>query len=91
LFADVEGDEGMSKVGLVVLIVGIVGVLLGGGVLVVSLLLPALTDGRTSWDEAMLGIIPGALLLSISFVVAVAGLVVLIVKRGKKTQPLTNV
>ena len=81
----------MSKVGLVVLIVGIVGVLLGGGVLVVSLLLPALTDGRTSWDEAMLGIIPGALLLSISFVVAVAGLVVLIVKRGKKTQPLTNV
>ena len=58
----------MSKVGLVVLILGLVGVLLGGGVLLVSLLLPALTDGRTSWDEAMLGIIPGALLLSVSFV-----------------------
>ena len=81
----------MSKVGLVVLILGVLGVLLGGGVLLVSLLLPALTDGRTSWDEAMLGIIPGALLLSISFVVALAGLVVLIVKRGKKTHPLTNV
>lgn len=81
----------MSKVGLVVLILGLVGVLLGGGVLLVSLLLPSLTDGRTSWDEAMLGIIPGALLLAISFVVAVAGLIVLIVKRGKKVHPLTNV
>jgi uncharacterized membrane protein YhiD involved in acid resistance len=77
----------MSKVGLVVLILGIVGVLLGGGVLLISLLLPALTDGRTSWDEAMLGIIPGALLLSLSFVVAVAGLVVLIVKRRQQPRP----
>src|ERR671916_749071 len=62
----------MSKVGLVVLILGIVGVLLGGGVLLVSLLLPALTDGRTSWDEAMLGIIPGALLLVLSLVAGAA-------------------
>ena len=77
----------MSKVGLVVLILGLVGVLLGGGVLVVSLLLPALTSGRTSWDEAMFGIIPGALLLSVSFVVAVAGLVVMIVKRKKQPRP----
>ena len=74
----------MSKVGLVVLILGIGGVLLGGAVLLVSLLLPALTDGRTSWDEAMLGIIPGALLLLFSLVVAIAGAVVLIVKRGKR-------
>ena len=76
----------MSKVGLVVLIVGLAGVLLGGGVLLVSLLLPVLTDGRTSWDEALLGIIPGALLLSLSFVVAAAGLVVLLVKRRKRAQ-----
>ena len=81
----------MFKVGLVVLILGLVGVLLGGGVLLVSLLLPALTDGRTSWDEAMLGIIPGALLLSLSFVVAVAGLIVLIVKRGKQPRPEVGV
>ena len=80
----------MSKVGLVVLILGIVGVLLGGGVLLVSLLLPALTNGRTSWDEAMLGIIPGALLLVLSLVVAAAGAVVLILKR-KKAPTLTNV
>jgi uncharacterized membrane protein YhiD involved in acid resistance len=77
----------MSKVGLVALILGLLGVLLGGGVLLVSLLLPALTDGRTSWDEAMLGIIPGALLLSVSFVVAVVGLVVMIVKRRKPARP----
>jgi hypothetical protein len=77
----------MSKVGLGVFIVGLLGVLLGGGVLLVSLLLPVLTDGRTSWDEAMLGIIPGALLLSLSFVVAVAGLIVIIVKRKKQPRP----
>jgi hypothetical protein len=77
----------MSKVGLVVLIVGVFGVLLGGGVLLVSLLLPVLTDGRTSWDEAMLGIIPGALLLVLSLVVAAAGAVVLIVKRKKQPRP----
>ena len=77
----------MSKVGLVVLVVGVLGVLLGGGVLLVSLLLPVLTDGRTSWDEAMLGIIPGALLLALSLVVAAAGAVVLIVKRKKQPLP----
>jgi hypothetical protein len=77
----------MSKVGLAVLILGVAGVLLGGGVLLVSLLLPALTDGRTSWDEAMWGIIPGALLLSLSFVVALAGLIVVIVKRKKQPRP----
>ena len=81
----------MSKVGLVALILGLLGALLGGGVLLVSLLLPSLTDGRTSWDEAMLGIIPGALLLAISFVVALAGVVVLVLKRGKKTLPAANV
>lgn len=77
----------MSKVGLVALILGLVGVLLGGGVLLVSLLLPTLTDGRTSWDEAMLGIIPGALLLVVSFVVALAGLIVMIMAKRNKRLP----
>ncbi|HEX8118735.1 MAG TPA: hypothetical protein VF521_15775 [Pyrinomonadaceae bacterium] len=74
----------MAKVGMVVLVLGILGVLLGGGVLLVSLLLPTLTDGRTSWDEALFGIIPGALLLCVSFVVAAAGLIVTIVQRKKQ-------
>ena len=77
----------MNKVGLVVLVLGVIGLLLGGGVLLVSLLLPALTDGRTSWDEALLGIIPGALLLCVSFVVAAAGLVVILMRRGKQARP----
>jgi hypothetical protein len=52
-------------------------------VLLVSLLLPALTNGRTSWDEALFGIIPGALMLAGSFVLAVVGLAVLMMKRKK--------
>ncbi len=63
------------------LIIGILGVLLGGLVLVISLLLPVVTDGRTSWEEAMLGIIPGALILVASFVVLLVGVVLLLMKR----------
>lgn len=82
--AEAKGKDAMAKVGLVVLILGLVGVLLGGGILVVSLLLPTLTEGRTSWDEALLGIIPGALVLAISFVVAAAGLAVMLLKRKRR-------
>jgi hypothetical protein len=67
----------------VALIVGIIGIVLGGGVFLVSVLLPPLTNGRTSWEEAMLGIIPGALILMVSFVVAIVGVVLLITKRKK--------
>lgn len=72
--------------GKVVLILGVIGMLLGGGVLLVSVLLPPLTDGRTSWEEAMLGIIPGALVLLCSLVLAVVGLIVIVMRR-KKLQP----
>lgn len=75
----------MKKAGLAVMILGLAGVLLGGGVLLVSLLLPTLTDGRTSWDEALLGIIPGAIVLALSSVVAIGGLIVTLV--GRKRQP----
>ena len=43
-----------------------------------------LTDGRTSWDEALLGIIPGAVVLAISFVIFVTGLIIVLVQRKKK-------
>ena len=75
----------MNKLGLVVLIFGVLGILLGGGTLLVSVLLPSLTSGRTSYEEAMLGIIPGALVLFLSFVIALVGLVVIILKRRKKS------
>ena len=77
----------MTKVGLIVLILGLIGAFLGGGTLLVSLLLPALTDGRTSWDEAMFGIIPGAIVLIFSFVIAVVGLIVMLMGRKGKARP----
>jgi hypothetical protein len=70
----------MAKIAL---ILGIVGIVLGGGVFLVSVLLPPLTNGRTSWEEAMFGIIPGALILMVSFVIAIVGVVLLIMKRKK--------
>lgn len=72
--------------GKIILVLGIIGILLGGGVFLVSVPLPVLTDGRTSWEEAMLGIIPGALLLSGSFIVAVAGVIVILMRR-KRPRP----
>ena len=73
-------------IGKIVMIVGLLGVLLGAAVLFISLLLPVVTDGRTSWDEALLGIIPGAIVLTISFIIFVAGLIVVLVQRKKKQQ-----
>ena len=69
--------------GKVALILGILGILLGGAIFVISLLLPVITDGRTSWDEAMIGIIPGALILSFSFLLAIAGVIVILIRRKK--------
>ena len=73
-------------IGKIVMIVGLLGVLLGASVLLISLLLPVVTDGRTSWDEALLGIIPGAFVLTISFIIFVAGLIIVLVQRKKKQQ-----
>ena len=70
--------------GKIITIVGLLGVLLGGAVLLVSLLLPVLTDDRTSWDEALIGIIPGAFVLAISFIILVGGLIVVLMQRKKK-------
>jgi hypothetical protein len=71
-------------IGKIIMILGILGVLLGGAVLLVSLLLPVLTEGRTSWDEALLGIIPGAIVLAISFVIFAGGVIIMLVQRKKK-------
>ena len=67
----------------IVLILGIVGILLGGGILIVSALLPVITDGRTSWEEALLGIIPGTVVLIGSFILAVVGLILVLMKRKR--------
>ena len=70
-------------IGKIIMILGILGVLLGAAVLLVSVLLPVLTDGRTSWDEALLGIVPGAVVLVGSFFVFAAGLIAVLVQRKK--------
>ena len=67
----------------IVLVLGILGCLLGFLVTGVSVALPIATDGRTSWEEAMLGIIPGAVVLVISFFIFLLGLI-FVVKNRKR-------
>ena len=71
-------------IGKIIMIIGLLGVLLGGAVFLISILLPVITDGRTSWEEALLGIIPGAIVLAISFVIFIGGLIVVLVQRKKR-------
>jgi uncharacterized BrkB/YihY/UPF0761 family membrane protein len=68
----------------VVMIFGLLGVLLGLAVTVISAALVPMTNGRTSWEEAMLGIIPGIIVLFFSFIVFVLGLI-FVIKNRKKT------
>jgi hypothetical protein len=68
----------------IALVLGILGLLLGLLITVVSTALPLVTDGRTSWEEAMLGIIPGILILVVSFFIAVIGLIFVI--KGRKSE-----
>ena len=71
----------------IVLGLGIAGVLLGFAIAAVSAALVPLTNGRTSWEEAILGIIPGIIILVFSFLLAVLGLVFVIKNRRKAPQP----
>ena len=68
--------------GKVILILGILGILLGGAVALISLLLPQMTR-NISMSEASIGIVAGAVLLVLSFVPAIIGLILVIVKRNK--------
>ena len=68
----------------IVLVLGILGVLLGFAVTAISVALPIVNGPHTSWDEAMFGIIPGALFLIFSFFVFLIGLIFVIKNRKKK-------
>lgn len=76
----------MGIAGKIILVLGILGLLLGIAVTGISALLPIVTDGRTSWEEAMIGIIPGIAVLIISFFIAVIGVIVIFVARKKNSQ-----
>lgn len=67
------------------LILGILGMLLGSLIAAVALILYATQNGRVSFDEAMYGVIPGAILAFLSFLLAVIGVV--IVMKGRKQTP----
>ena len=66
----------------IVLVLGILGVLLGLAVTGISVALPFASNG-VSWEEAMLGIIPGALVLVVSFFIFLLGLIFVIKNRKK--------
>lgn len=67
----------------IILAAGILGILFGLAVAIVSLALVPLTDGRTSIEEAMLGFIPGVLVFIFSLLVALVGLIFVIKGRKK--------
>jgi uncharacterized BrkB/YihY/UPF0761 family membrane protein len=69
----------------IILVLGTLGVLLGFAVTGVSVALPLVTDGRTSWDEAVFGIIPGVIILGMSAFVFLIGLIFVIKNRRKKS------
>ena len=62
----------------IILGLGILGMVLSGIGLVISIMLPTLTDNHVSSDEALIGIIPAAILLFLSFVIAVVGLILVL-------------
>lgn len=68
----------------IVLVLGILGVLLGFVVTAISVALPIVNGPHTSWDEAMFGIIPGAIVLVLSFFVFLIGLIFVIINRKKR-------
>lgn len=66
----------------IVLVLGILGLLLGIAVTGISIALPFISNG-VSWEEAALGIIPGALVLVVSFFIFLLGLIFVIKNRKK--------
>ena len=67
----------------IVLVLGILGTLLGFAVTAISIALPIIEGPRISWDEAAFGIVPGVIILVLSFIVFVVGLIGLIMSRRK--------
>jgi hypothetical protein len=69
----------------IVLVLGILGILLGVAVTGVSVALPLATDGRVGWDEGpIFGVIGGALVLIVAFLMFLVGLIIVIKGRAKK-------
>ncbi len=70
------------------ILLGIGGVLLllSGAVALVSLLLPTLTNGKASPDEAMMGVIPGCCCSALSLAMVIGGVVWLVIASSQNRQ-----
>ncbi len=68
--------------GKIILVLGILGLILGIGVVGAFIALPFVSHMK--WEEAMFGIVPGAVVLLFSFPLAVVGLI-LVIKNKKKS------
>lgn len=68
----------------IVLVLGILGLLLGIAVTGVSAALPFVMEGRVDWDEGpIFGVVAGALVLVVSFLMFLVGLIFVIKGRKK--------
>jgi ABC-type antimicrobial peptide transport system permease subunit len=67
----------------IILVLGILGLLLGLLVTGVSVALPIVNGPRTSWEEAMYGIVPGVFVLIVSFFIFSIGLVFVLKNRKR--------
>jgi hypothetical protein len=74
----------MHKGALILAIVSAVLMVLSLLTAVIFLLLPVMTDGRTSGEEALPGIIAGFACCSFSFLGVIGGVVWLLIARSKK-------
>jgi len=64
------------------LIVGILLMILSGIVFIVCLLLPSMTNNRVNFEEALLGLIPSAIVFFLAFVLTVVSAIFFF--RGRK-------
>ena len=73
------------------ILLGIGGVLLllSGAVALVSMLLPALTNGKASPEEAMMGVIPGCCCCcsALSLGMVIGGIIWLVIASSQNRQP----
>ncbi len=67
----------------IILVLGILGLLLGLLVTGISVALPIVNGPRTSWEEAMYGIVPGVFVMMVSFFLLSIGAIFVIKNRKK--------
>jgi amino acid permease len=70
------------------LIIGILLMVLSGIAFIVCLLLPSMTNNRVNFQEAMLGLIPAAIVLFLALVLTVVSLIFIL--KAKKTAHQLN-